>query len=141
MSDAHGGAAPGPGAVVRGEVRGPDGRPVAGARVVITSSPVPVPEIAAVTDAAGRFALGAPAPGEYAFTAHADDESAGTATGAVRVPPPAGGAPPPAPAAHSVHDDDDADMSSDDPLPSVPLGPPAEIHVVLTLDPRAGGER
>jgi hypothetical protein len=54
---------------------------VAGARVVITASPVPVPEIAAVTDAEGRFTLAAPAPGEYAFTAHADEVSGAPATG------------------------------------------------------------
>lgn len=124
-------------AVVRGQVRGADGRPVAGARVVITASPVPVPEIAAVTDAEGRFTLGAPAPGDYAFTAHADDVSGEPATGSVRVPAPAGELEsfeslPSPPSATEV--DDDADMSSDDPLPeSAPAAPAAEVHLVLTF--------
>lgn len=126
-----------PAAVVRGEVRGPDGRPVAGARVVITESPVPVPEIAGVTDAEGRFTLFAPAPGEYAFTAHADVAGA-PATGSVRVPAPASleslHAPP---SADEV--DDDADMSSDDPLPeSAPAAPAAEVHLVLTFSGPTG---
>ncbi len=51
--------------MINGSVRDGDGRPVAGARVMFTTSPVPVPDIAALTDAAGRFSLDAPVAGDY----------------------------------------------------------------------------
>jgi hypothetical protein len=133
-----------PAALVNGEVRGPDGRPVEGARVVITASPVPMPEIAPVTDAEGRFAMAAPAPGEYAFSAYTDGPG-GPATGSVHVPHPAAGAEPASlPSSATVAETasvapteslaDDAEMSSDDPMPqAAPAGPAAEVHVVLTF--------
>lgn len=59
--------------VISGVVRGPDGRPIANARVYFTSGPVPLPEIAAITDAKGEFSLTAPAPGDYVIEGTADE--------------------------------------------------------------------
>jgi hypothetical protein len=70
--------------VVRGTVRDAAGKPVAGARVFFASGPVPVPDVAAVTDAEGRFALSAPAAGTYRIECHA--EGPGAATAMVTVP-------------------------------------------------------
>lgn len=55
------------GAVIRGAVLGPDGSPVAEARVYFVSGPDPFPDIAALTDAEGRFALPAASGGAYAI--------------------------------------------------------------------------
>jgi hypothetical protein len=51
--------------IVAGAVRGPAGEPVPQARVFIARGPVPVPDVAALTDAEGRFTLSFPAPGTY----------------------------------------------------------------------------
>ena len=59
--------------VISGVVRGSDGKPVSNARVYFTAGPVPLPEIAAVTDSRGEFSLTAPAPGEYVIES-ADDK-------------------------------------------------------------------
>ena len=59
--------------VISGVVRGPDGRPIANARVYFTSGPVPLPEIAAITDDSGEFSLTAPAPGDYVIEGAADE--------------------------------------------------------------------
>lgn len=58
--------------VISGIVRGPDGKPVSNARVYFTAGPVPLPEIAAITDSSGEFSLTAPAPGEYVIESAAD---------------------------------------------------------------------
>jgi hypothetical protein len=76
--------------VLQGQVVEPDGAPVAGARVLITASPVPVPDIAQVTGPDGRFATTAPAPGAYRIAAYAT----GRATVEVEVDVSAGGHPP-----------------------------------------------
>jgi hypothetical protein len=133
-----GGSQAGPGAVLRGQVRGADGAPVPGARVSITSSPVPVPEIAAVTDPEGRFELAAPAAGEYALSAHAEGTGA-PATGVVNVPASAAAARAAPPA-----DDPDAELSSEAPPAAPGLveragGAAAEVNVVLTFQDRSGG--
>lgn len=140
----HGHSRGSPG-VVRGEVRGPDGDPVAGARVVVTRSPVPVPEIASVTDAAGRFALGVPAAGEYGLAAHAEAFPDGPATGMLTVPVSPGAteaAHGPAPTAAL---DRDADVGSDEAIgaalePPDPRDSGVEVHVVLTFAGATGGE-
>jgi hypothetical protein len=61
--------------VISGVVRGPDGKPVSNARVYFTAGPVPLPEIAALTDSNGAFSLTAPAPGEYVVESAADEFS------------------------------------------------------------------
>jgi Carboxypeptidase regulatory-like domain len=49
-----------------------DDSPVIEARVFFTTSPMPLPDIATLTDDDGRFALYAPAPGRYEVVCHAD---------------------------------------------------------------------
>lgn len=66
--------------VISGIVRGPDGKPVSNARVYFTAGPVPLPEIAALTDSGGAFSLTAPAPGEYVIESAADEFSAQSST-------------------------------------------------------------
>ena len=51
--------------VVAGVVRGPHGQQLPLARVFIARGPVPVPDVAALTDAEGRFTLSLPATGSY----------------------------------------------------------------------------
>src|SRR5438876_7744366 len=51
--------------VISGIVRDPNGRPVADARIYFIGGPVPLPDIAALTDAAGAFSLTAPTAGTY----------------------------------------------------------------------------
>ena len=59
--------------VISGVVRSPDGKPLANARVYFTAGPVPLPEIAALTDDSGAFSLTAPQPGEYVVESVADE--------------------------------------------------------------------
>jgi protocatechuate 3,4-dioxygenase beta subunit len=59
-------------ALVSGSVRDAVGAPVAGARVAFADAPVAVPDVALLTDAEGRFALAAPAPGGYELSVAAD---------------------------------------------------------------------
>lgn len=56
-------------AIISGSVVDDQGRPVHGARVFITAGPTAVPDIAALTDPEGRFALSAPVPGGYVVAA------------------------------------------------------------------------
>ncbi|CAM5543820.1 carboxypeptidase-like regulatory domain-containing protein [Streptomyces abikoensis] len=79
-----------PAGVIRGTVRDAAGAPVAGARVALTGGPVPLPDIAAVTDGDGRFALTAPAEGTYTLMCRGDS---GTATARVQVTPAAAARP------------------------------------------------
>lgn len=58
--------------VITGVVRDPTGQPVPQARVYFTDGPVPLPEIAALTDRAGAFSLTAPAPGTYRIECRVD---------------------------------------------------------------------
>lgn len=51
--------------VISGIVRNPRGEPVAQARVYFIGGPVPLPDIAALTDSGGAFSLSAPTPGTY----------------------------------------------------------------------------
>jgi hypothetical protein len=59
-------------AIIDGVVRDQAGRAVAGAAVYFTSSPTPMPDIAARSDQQGRFTLSVPQPGEYTLAARAD---------------------------------------------------------------------
>ncbi|KUL41629.1 carboxypeptidase-like regulatory domain-containing protein [Streptomyces regalis] len=77
---------------IAGVVHDASGAPVPGAHVLFTDGPGPLPDIAAVTDAEGRFSLSAPAPGEYALLCRADPAMGppGTAEATVRVGAPVG---------------------------------------------------
>jgi Carboxypeptidase regulatory-like domain len=59
--------------VIAGVVTDVAGEPVAGARVMVSKSPVAVPDIAVLSDAGGAFVLGAPVPGPYELTVATDD--------------------------------------------------------------------
>lgn len=48
-----------------GTVTGPSGGPIAEAAVYFLEGPVPLPDIAQLTDGEGRFQLTAPTPGTY----------------------------------------------------------------------------
>ena len=50
---------------IAGVVVGAEGNPVEEARVYFVEGPVPLPDIAALTDSSGRFALSAPTSGTY----------------------------------------------------------------------------
>jgi hypothetical protein len=83
---------------ITGVVRDTSGAPVTGAHVLFSDGPRPLPDIAAVTDAEGRFSLGAPTAGEYTLLCRTDPlmGPSGTAEATVRVDPPrAAGAPRP----------------------------------------------
>ncbi|MEV0122243.1 carboxypeptidase-like regulatory domain-containing protein [Streptomyces sp. NPDC050703] len=77
------------GVEITGVVRDASGTPVAGARVLFTDGPRPLPDIAALTDAEGRFSLGAPSPGSYTLVCRADPlmGPSGTAEATVHVEP------------------------------------------------------
>ena len=49
--------------VIHGVVRDQHGAPLAEARVYFAGGPVPLPDVAAMTDATGTFQLTAPVPG------------------------------------------------------------------------------
>lgn len=51
--------------IISGTVLDPDGQPVADARVYFLEGPVPLPDVAVLTDRNGEFTLTAPAPGTY----------------------------------------------------------------------------
>jgi hypothetical protein len=53
------------GGVITGYVIDPDREPVAGASVMFSGGPGPLPDIAQLSDARGAFALAAPAKGVY----------------------------------------------------------------------------
>ncbi|MFE6161270.1 carboxypeptidase-like regulatory domain-containing protein [Streptomyces sp. NPDC056486] len=74
---------------ITGVVRDASGTPVTGAHVLFTDGPQPLPDIAALTDAEGRFSLSAPTTGVYTLTCRADPLSGppGTAEATVRVEP------------------------------------------------------
>jgi Carboxypeptidase regulatory-like domain len=60
------------GARIEGRAHLADDSPVIEARVFFGAAPVPLPDIAALTDDDGRFSLYAPAPGTYQLVCHAD---------------------------------------------------------------------
>ena len=66
--------------LITGRVTDGAGRPVAEAAVSFVAAPGPVPDIAAVTGADGRFALRAPMPGEYVVAATGPGELTGRVT-------------------------------------------------------------
>ena len=62
---------PAPPGTIAGRVSDAGGGPVAGARVAFIDGPVPMPDVAVLTDAGGWFVLAVPAPGEYRISFHA----------------------------------------------------------------------
>jgi hypothetical protein len=70
---------------VRGAVVDPQGRPVAEAAVAIVESTAPIPEIALLTDDAGRFSLQLPS-GRFTLEAHGLNDMKGRRTIEVSVP-------------------------------------------------------
>ena len=68
--------------IISGTVTDPFGHPVPGASVAITAAPVPVPDIAALTGADGRYSITAPVAGAYRIAVHGER---GTAEVAVTV--------------------------------------------------------
>jgi hypothetical protein len=69
--------------IVAGVVRGPAGEPVPQARVFVARGPVPVPDIAALTDAEGRFTVSLPAAGVYELACAAEGYQPSSASVAV----------------------------------------------------------
>jgi hypothetical protein len=59
--------------IISGVVRDPDGKPVAGARVYFTQSPVALPDIAALTNDKGEYSLTVPTDGKYKIGCTADE--------------------------------------------------------------------
>lgn len=57
---------------IEGRAHLADDSPVNEARVFFAAAPVPLPDIATLTDDDGRFSLFAPAPGRYELVCHAD---------------------------------------------------------------------
>jgi hypothetical protein len=62
----------GGGSRIEGRAHLADDSPVSEARVFFAAAPVPLPDIATLTDDDGRFSLFAPAPGRYELVCHAD---------------------------------------------------------------------
>jgi hypothetical protein len=58
--------------LIHGTVLGASGAPVAGAAVLIAAAPAPVPDVALLSGADGRFTLAVPAPGRYRLGARSD---------------------------------------------------------------------
>lgn len=58
---------------ILGTVTGPGGARIAEASVYFLAGPVPLPDIAQLTDDEGRFQLTAPAPGTYRIGVRAPD--------------------------------------------------------------------
>jgi len=66
--------------IISGTVLDPDGQPAAEARVYFIDGPVPLPDIAGLTDHSGEFTLTAPAPGTYKIGCSADGFASTTVT-------------------------------------------------------------
>jgi hypothetical protein len=58
--------------MISGVLRNPGGKPVADARVYFTDGPVPLPDIATLTDSDGTFSLSVPSAGTYVIECNAD---------------------------------------------------------------------
>ena len=65
---------PGPASMIQGLVLDARGHPVAGARISWAQAPVPVPDVALLSDDSGRFVLAAPAPGSYTLRCDSDQQ-------------------------------------------------------------------
>ena len=72
-----------PAATLSGIVLDAAGQPVAGARVYLVGAPGPVPDVAALTGADGRFVFGAARAGRYEVACSTD--AGGSASASVEV--------------------------------------------------------
>jgi hypothetical protein len=63
--------------VIAGVVVNAEGNPLEGARVYFVAGPIPLPDIAALTDGNGRFALSAPVSGTYQLGISCQDSDRG----------------------------------------------------------------
>ena len=61
-------------ALISGKVVDREGKPVTGARVMFTRSPVPLPDTALLTGDDGTFTLSVPANGSYEILTIADEQ-------------------------------------------------------------------
>jgi hypothetical protein len=59
-------------AVISGIVRDPGGKPITDARVYFAGGPMPLPDIAALTNSNGAFSLSVPSAGTYSIECNAD---------------------------------------------------------------------
>jgi hypothetical protein len=66
------------GSRIEGRAHLADDSPVVEARVFFIEAPVPVPDIATLTDEQGRFSLQAPASGRYELVCNADGHDPAT---------------------------------------------------------------
>lgn|GEM_PF-1860939 len=66
------------GRVISGTVLSAGGQPVALARVYVLAAPGPVPDVALLTDADGRFEIGTLQPGAYEIGASTDGLGSGS---------------------------------------------------------------
>lgn len=64
---------------VSGTVFDRAGRPAGGATVMWLAGPVPLPEVALLTQADGRFVMSAPVPGHYTLACRRDPDGAAKA--------------------------------------------------------------
>lgn len=70
--------------VISGTVRDPQRQPVMDARAYFVDGPVPLPDIAVLTDSNGKFSLTAPVPGTYHIGCTADGFASTTTTVSVK---------------------------------------------------------
>lgn len=66
--------------VISGVVRDNDGKPIADAQIYFTDSPMPLPDIAMLTDTNGTFSLSVPSAGKYGIGFNADGFASETTT-------------------------------------------------------------
>ncbi len=66
--------------VISGIVRDNGGKPIADAQIYFTDSPMPLPDIAMLTDSNGTFSLSVPSTGKYSIGYNAEGFAPETAT-------------------------------------------------------------
>ena len=66
--------------LIFGKIVDADSNPVADARIAFSRAPVPVPDIAMLSDASGQFTLSVPVNGAYELTVTADPHPPHTVT-------------------------------------------------------------
>ena len=70
--------------LILGRIVDAGGNPVADARIAFSRAPVPVPDIAMLSDASGQFTLSVPVNGAYELTVTADPHPPQTVTANVQ---------------------------------------------------------